>query len=687
MSRFTRALKTGVRKKQQPASFFVRIKIPTMYRNIFFLSVYSLALAACSSGGSGSVVSEKSLKVNVSSIELGATDNREAKFEVTASNVAWSITKPATASWLGVTPVSGGASASVSVSAEENKDVSNARIAELKISSIDMTYSSSHSVMVKQKQAEPYIAPQETSLLLGAGAATKSISIVSNFDWVAETSATWLTATKASERELLISVAENSNARRTASVRLYQNGDKGKVLSEIVVTQGEANVTGTLSSLTFTPHGGTEEIEVSSDVAWSVSDVASWLSVTPAEGGSGRTELKITATPNMSASSRSTYVYVMAGSHKFEIEVKQDGIVMNVSHTGLVFGSMPESKVVTIDSNVDWTADAPDYITLSPPEGRSGVLADVTVSVSDNGSTDKRSGNIYFHPVGSPSFKVSLPVAQYGKTLGVSDEILSYPNIGGTWPLTVITDAEWTASSDATWVQLSRTGPSELTVSAEPNPDADSREAALVISIGTSIKKTIHIKQDGRYMNISCDDVLANSNAGTVSVSLVSNTDWTVSSDAAWLKPSPTEGSGDATITVTASDNPHVSTRTGTLTFQNKYETKTLSFKQPRRTISASVYSIEIAQQGGETGSVIVTTDGKYSVTTADSWIAINEKDNTFTITVPALEGTVKREGSVVLALTDLAGDEEYSIIIPVTQYPRQVRIGIGGFGDDENWD
>jgi len=62
------------------------------------------------------------------------------------------------------------------------------------------------------------------------------------------------------------------------------------------------------------------------------------------------------------------------------------------------------------------------------------------------------------------------------------------------------------------------------------------------------------------------DNSLLPASGGTRTITITSNTDWTVSSDVTWLTISPVSGSNDGTVTVTAEANTTESQRTATIT-------------------------------------------------------------------------------------------------------------------------
>ena len=228
-------------------------------------------------------------------------------------------------------------------------------------------------------------------------------------------------------------------------------------------------------------------------------------------------------------------------------------------------------------------------------------------------------------------------------------------------------------------------GPGTLNISVDANPNNESRSGQVVVTVGLTTK-IISVVQVGRYINISCDDVLTKSTPSTVRISIESNQEWTVSSDVDWMKSSVSHETGNAEVKVEVADNPSVNSRSGKITIATENETKVLSFTQPGRKLTVDHTSLEFSAKGGTSDAIVVTTDGKYSVAASDSWIIVEETSNTFVVKVEKLEGEESRTGSVVVSLTDLANGEKLERTILVKQLPNQVYISKDVFDADEEW-
>lgn len=191
--------------------------------------------------------------------------------------------------------------------------------------------------------------------------------------------------------------------------------------------------------------------------------------------------------------------------------------------------------------------------------------------------------------------------------------------------------------------------------------------------------------QEGELIKIVCDEVLTNSNAKTVTMTLMSEGDWTASTTDEWLHLDKTSGTGEAEIKVNVDDNASISERTGEITFTNAVATRMYTFKQPGRMLSCNVSNVEMVSAGGISEVITITTDGKYNISTDEEWISVNENSNTFTINVTEMTNQSKREGDVIVTLTDLTDGQTLSVKVHVTQIRQKfVQIGLEGFEEDK---
>ena len=128
---------------------------------------------------------------------------------------------------------------------------------------------------------------------------------------------------------------------------------------------------------------------------------------------------------------------------------------------------------------------------------------------------------------------------------------------GGSEEVFIHCTSEWTLSSDADWVQCSRTsgkGNNAVTITIAKNPTTSLREGIITAACGKN-KATLRVSQTGEPFRLSVEQtsVFISSSGSSQTFTISSNTNWTIRTADPWLTCSPMSGSGNATVTVSAS--------------------------------------------------------------------------------------------------------------------------------------
>ena len=607
------------------------------------------------------------LAVRTTSISYGYNTNLTASLTVEGENTAWELS--GLPEWITASATKGNGAATITLTASENKSPDESRAAMLTFSSTATDYQYSKTISVSQPAADVYITPSENALNCIPAGESKMVTIASNVDWTAESSETWVTTSKSEDGQLRIKVEENLGTTRNATIYLKRTGTT-TIVSTISVVQAEAGVTGSTEMMVFDVDGESRTTTIQAEASWTAySSDGTWITVSPAIGNVGNATLTISTMANISTNARSGYVYIRIGTAtKLSIPIQQEGVQYNVSDTSIELKSTTESGTFDVESNTGWSVvSKPDWLEVTPTNGAKGKTT-LTVTPQDNPNTTQRSGSIV---IGRDDFSgnKTVSVTQVGKTFGDLDSQMDFPNTGGNQSLTINTDGQWTASTATSWIHLSPqsgSGEETLMVTVDANPGKGERTGSIAVSVGNTTQ-TITVVQVGRYINISYDNLLTNSQPATIQLSVASNMEWSASSTSNWLTVSPTSGKGDATLTLTVTDNSSVNSRTGSILFKTADEEKEISITQPGRTLSVSATEISIDEEGGTSDPITVTTDGTYTVTSSESWATISQSGNSFTVTAAALTGDT-RTTTITVSLTGLKNGESLFRNIKVLQ-------------------
>ena len=135
--------------------------------------------------------------------------------------------------------------------------------------------------------------------------------------WTYSVSDPWLIVRRAGERLTFIADENLAGDERVATVTItYQD----EVLQTVKATQPGVSIVGAVSELSFSNAGGTQEVEIVANSAWSVSDQPDWCTASVAGD-----KLAISAERNLSTGSRSGDIPLSAGEVSATSVVTQQG--------------------------------------------------------------------------------------------------------------------------------------------------------------------------------------------------------------------------------------------------------------------------------------------------------------------------------------------------------------------------
>ena len=178
----------------------------------------------------------------------------------------------------------------------------------------------------------PFEATVGSSLAVGTEklefsneASTQQIDITAVGAWTATASANWLhLGVTHGKGNASLSVSADANKSTTQSRNASITVSNGLVNRTVSVTQ--EHLTEILqigqNELSFSFQGGSEHIDVESNVDWTVSSNASWLAVSRNQDGNG---FSVTAQQNISTNSRQATVTVKGVALSHSIAVSQGG--------------------------------------------------------------------------------------------------------------------------------------------------------------------------------------------------------------------------------------------------------------------------------------------------------------------------------------------------------------------------
>ncbi len=151
------------------------------------------------------------------------------------------------------------------------------------------------------------------------------------------------------------------------------------------------------TSINFPCEGGTAQVTVNANVAWTVM-ASSWPQLPPGIGGSGQGTFSVTVPANPGSNEESGTITVSGGGITRIISVTQAACpVLEISPTSRDHDQNATSgQTISVTADVSWTATRPSsdsWITITGGASGSGS-GTVTYSVAANSNTTSRSGSI-----------------------------------------------------------------------------------------------------------------------------------------------------------------------------------------------------------------------------------------------------------------------------------------------------
>jgi hypothetical protein len=244
---------------------------------------------------------------------------------------------------------------------------------------------------------------------------------------------------------------------------------------------------------------------------------------------------------------------------------RKDPNVLTVSPSELSFNAVDQStKSFSISTDAkSWSfTSSGNWATLT----QSGNQLNVTVN--DNSDTSQRSMTVTISAGTAEQVMVTITqAARDNLSSGASTVTLSGDDISPQ-DITITTSAsDWSATSDASWLTLTKQGANTLRVAAkEKNPTVNQRSATVTVTAGTAAPMTITVIQNGATPVLSASPTKLSfvaTNASSQSVSITTNVSaWDATTNASWI----TLSKSGTSLKVSVSDNTGSSSRTDEIT-------------------------------------------------------------------------------------------------------------------------
>jgi len=257
--------------------------------------------------------------LNVTPSSLTYTPVASTKTASIQAGVNWTASK--SQPWIIISPASGSANTTVQMNISVTANTGQtSRTGTVTISGGGLT----RTVTVTQDGTNITVSP--TSLSYLPAASTKTASIQSTVAWMATKNQSWVTISPSSGNantttQMNISVSANtSQSSRSGTVTITGGG----ITRTITVSQAGVAISVSPTSRSVAKTSGSTTFSISSNVSWSASDNASWLTLSPATG-TGNATLTASFSTNTSSASRTATITITGGGLSRTCTVTQAG--------------------------------------------------------------------------------------------------------------------------------------------------------------------------------------------------------------------------------------------------------------------------------------------------------------------------------------------------------------------------
>ncbi len=300
---------------------------------------------------------------------------------------------------------------------------------------------------------------------------------------------------------------------------------------------------------------------------WNTTCSDSWCTVTP--NGTGNGTITANFTENTATTPRVATITVhglnvspvlvtvtQAPYPTLDVEPPNQDVPAPAGNTSF---SVASNSSWTVTSNSTWCTVTPSG------SGNGTIVADYTENLDIN----PRMATLTVTVTGLAPVTVTVSQAGANPTLIVQPSNQDVPCPAGSTSFSVTSNTSWTASSDSPWctVTPSGTGNGSIIADYTENTDVSQRIATITITVSGLTPQLVTVTQAGTAptLNVSPSNQDVSAEAGTTAFSVISNTDWTVTSDSPWCTPTPS-GTGNGTIDADYTENMDHNGRVATLT-------------------------------------------------------------------------------------------------------------------------
>lgn len=417
------------------------------------------------------------------------------------------------------------------------------------------------------------------------------------------------------------------------------------------------------NSLLFSSSGGDIAAQLTTNKSpWAFSDVPEWLSINPLSGDNSA-NITFTAEKNLSADiTRTSVFYLMSTDdnwkYRYFMSAQQTAATpyLDLSSYSLQFKGSTGAECIGVSTNTKFQAMCTE----------SWVHADISESydiveimVEENLSGLSRTATVQLYG----TINKAITVTQQAADLTGESTELHYTCDEGIKEIQFNSETAWSAATSSQWIEISPSegtaGSNSIHISVTANTSQHERTDYVYIKIGTESKLQVPVRQDGVFIATDTESINFNANSSKQTLSISSNILWEIVSCPDWITPSLTSTKGNATIELTAEENPNTTDRNGVIKISQpgfSYAVEVI-VTQKGMSLSSDVESITFDDKE-QTSKIKLNTLGVWGVKSSVDWLTISPTSGNgnaeITITVNENKDSFERLGYITISVGNI---------------------------------
>ena len=495
----------------------------------------------------------------------------------------------------------------------------------------------------------------------------------------------WLTVSPnagSSTTSVAFTASENLSAdtARTAMFYLESADAAWSFRTMLSATQQAATsyITPAVKDLSFKGNGGSQTVNVLSNVSWEPSSSASWAKAEVSTDGKA---LTVSVDENPSDAPRTAIITLSSASGiSSSINVNQEPAGVTGSTETLDFDKDGGTKTITITAEAAWGIKTSDsWISVTPSSGSAGSHM-LSINVLENNSTSERSGYVYVN-IGSSS-KLQIPVVQKGLYIEVKPTSLSFSADAESKQLEISSNTDWSITSLPDWLTASsQSGKNSqtITLKSQLNTSASSRNGKIIIEKqGQSLSAVVDVLQEGLNLSVDNNSLQFGADASTQNIVINTLAGWTASCSEGWITLSQASGTGKSTLSISVEENNGDNYRTGSVRILAGELNQTITITQQGKYFNITESDKTFTSKGG-TLQISFSTNDSWTASVSDnaSWLTLSSRsgsgDAVINITAADNASMKSRESMIVITPSNGQGAK-----IGVKQDGRHLSVDTG---------